>query len=87
MIFAAIEDPKTPKPNNYIVYCSEGVVVTGLSPKEAGAMVKRLNNLNEAKQREALSCRPTPMPAHLVTAARLRLRNKEAQLSSGLNNG
>lgn len=87
MIFAAIEDPNTPAPNNYIVYCNDGVVETRLSARDAGALVRRLNNLTEAKQREALSCRPTPMPTHLAVKARLRLKNKEAELGSGLGRG
>lgn len=87
MIFAAIEDPNTPKPNNYIVYCADGVVETRLSAREAGALVRRLNDLTEAKQRETLSCRPAPMPAHLIAKAKLRLKNKEAELGSGYGRG
>lgn len=87
MIFVTIEDPNTPAPNNYIVYCDDGVVKTRLSAHDAGALVRRLNNLTEDKQQEALSCRPAPIPAHLAAKAKLRLRNKKAQLSSDYGNG
>lgn len=87
MIFVTIEDPNTPAPNNYIVYCDDGVVQTRLSAHDAGALVRQLNNLTEAKQRETLSWRQTPMPAHLAAKAKLRLRNKKAQLSSDYGNG
>lgn len=87
MIFAAIEDPNAPKPNNYIVYCADGVVETRLSARDAGSLVNRLNNLTEAKQREALSCRPAVIPAHLAVKAKLRLKNKEAQFNSDLGRG
>lgn len=87
MIFTYIEDPKTPAPNNYIVYCGDGVVESGLSARDAGALVRRLNNLTEAKQREALSRQPGPVPAHLAVKAKLRLKNKEAALDAGPNNG
>lgn len=87
MIFAAIEDPNAPKPNNYIVYCADGVVETRLSARDAGSLVRRLNELNETKQREHLSRRPSPMPAHLAVKAKLRLKNKEAELGQGPGRG
>lgn len=83
MIFAAIEDPRVAKPANYIVYCAQGVIRTCLTPAEAGALIKGLSHRNAQRSSELMAMRAIPLPAHLATKAKLRLKNKEAEYNSG----
>ena len=84
MFFTAIEDNTQPRPNNWVVYCRDGVVYAGLTQSDAASRVKHLNTRKAAEEARETAKRAAPFPAYLEKQAMRKLNDKEAERDAGM---